>query len=125
MNETQSSLIITYYKWFGLCIIICLEFIILLMYGIFTSYNITNYTTILEYVLTNLLAVMGFGLLLVYFRFSVMQNFVVSIVVGFINVQLGPLMQQFWYDAFIKGFDKAGPPLDSFGYYKLIYDSGT
>jgi hypothetical protein len=77
------------------------------MYGIFTSYgSYTTKVTPLEYIFTNVLAILGFGLLLIYFRLGVMQTIVISIIVCVINAQLGPLFQQFWYDVFVKGFSK-------------------
>lgn len=63
------------------------------MYGFFGSYNSANqFTTPLEYILTNTLAVLGFGLLLVYFRFAIMQTLIIALLVVAVNVQLGPLM---------------------------------
>lgn len=74
------------------------------MYGFFTSYTTVAYTTRLEYILTNALAVLGFGLLLIYFRFAIKQTLIVALIVCAVNSQLGPLLQQFWYNVFVQGF---------------------
>jgi hypothetical protein len=56
------------------------------------------------------LAVLGFGLLLVYYRFSIKQNIITCIIVCAVNAQMGPLLQQFWYNVFISGFNKGYTP---------------
>lgn len=100
------------------------EIVILFMYGFYASYTTTSYTTRLEYILTNALAVLGFGLLLVYFKNSIKQTLVIALLVCAINAQLGPLLQQFWYDVFINGFKKTyGIPTNST--FKLIQDTAT
>ncbi len=94
------------------------------MYGFYASYNTIAYTTRLEYILTNALAVLGFGLLLVYFKHSIRQTLVIALLVCSINAQLGPLLQQFWYNVFINGFYSTyGIPTNTT--FKLISDTAT
>lgn len=94
------------------------------MYGFYGSYNSTAFTTRLEYILTNTLAVLGFGLLLVYFKHSVKQTLVIALLVCSVNAQLGPLLQQFWYNVFINGFNTTyGIPNNPT--FKLISDTAT
>lgn len=96
----------------------------LFMYGFYASYNSIAYTTRLEYILTNALAVLGFGLLLVYFKHSIRQTLVIALLVCSINAQLGPLLQQFWYNVFINGFYSTyGIPTNTT--FKLISDTAT
>lgn len=95
----------------------------LFMYGFFTSYIALPYITRLIYILTNALAVLGFGLLLVHWRFGIKQTLVIALIVCSVNAQLGPLMQQFWYNVFIKGFETA--TVDPTGQYKLINDTAS
>ena len=76
------------------------------MYGFFTSYTSSAPDiTRLEYILTNSLAVLGFGLLLVYFKYTIKQTLIIALIVCGVNVQMGPLMQQFWTNVFINNFD--------------------
>lgn len=96
----------THYVKTGIAIVLIFEIVVLFMYGFFTSYTVVNYTTKLEYILTNTLAVLGFGLLLVHYRFSIKQTIIIALVVCAVNVQMGPLVQQFWYNVFIAGFNK-------------------
>lgn len=99
-----------FYVKSGIIIFFIFEIVILFMYGFFTSYTTVIYVTPLMYILTNTLAVLGFGLLLVYWRFGVKQTLVIAIVVCSINAQLGPLMQQFWYNVFVQGFYASTAP---------------
>lgn len=100
------------------------EIVILFMYGFFTSYTTITYVTPLMYILTNALAVLGFGLLLVYWRFGVQQTLVIGIVVCSVNAQLGPLMQQFWYNVFVQGF-YAGQAVDTPITFYLMKDTAV
>lgn len=94
------------------------------MYGFYTSYNTIVLTTRLEYILTNTLAVLGFGLLLVYFRFGVKQVLIIALIVCSINAQLGPLIQQFWYNVFVNGF-YSNYGIDTANAFKLVGDTAT
>lgn len=96
----------------------------LFMYGFFTSYTTIVYTTRLEYILTNALAVLGFGLLLIYFRFAIKQTIIVALIVCAVNCQMGPLLQQFWYNVFVQGFYKSLSYTAATFPYKMIVDSG-
>ena len=87
-------------------LVILLEVAVGIFYG-FYAFNVTgenSLTNSLEFILTNALAVLGFGLLLVHQRHSVRQMLFSTIFVASINMQLGPLLQKFWYDVFIHGF---------------------
>lgn len=94
------------------------------MYGFYTSYNTIVLTTRLEYILTNTLAVLGFGLLLVYFRFGVKQVLIIALIVCSVNAQLGPLIQQFWYNVFVNGF-YSNYGIDTANAFKLVGDTAT
>ena len=61
-------------------------------------------TTPLEYIFTNVLAVLAFGLLLVHFKFGIQQTLMIAMLVCFVNVLMGPMLQQFWYNVFTRGF---------------------
>lgn len=106
----------------GIAFVLVFEIVILFMYGFFTSYTVVSYTTKLEYILTNTLAVLGFGLLLVHYRFSIKQTIIVALVVCAVNVQMGPLVQQFWYNVFIAGFNKGFTSTTAF---TLTLDTAT
>lgn len=108
----------------GIAIVFIFEIVNLFMYGFFTSYTVVSYTTKLEYILTNTLAVLGFGLLLIHYRFSIKQTIIVALVVCAVNVQIGPLMQQFWYNVFIAGFNKGFIPSSNTTFY-LTLDTAT
>lgn len=97
------------------------------MYGFFTSYSSAIVTVSrLQYILTNALAVLGFGLLLVYFKYTIKQTLIIALVVCSVNVQLGPLIQQFWYNVFINGFYASyGVPTASETPYLMIRDTPT
>jgi hypothetical protein len=92
MNNSQSETP-NKYRLPSLIIVCVFEIIILFMYGFFTSYGSRSpFVTSLQYIFTNVLAVLGFGLLLIYFRTGIMQIFVISIVICAISIQLGPLL---------------------------------
>jgi hypothetical protein len=76
------------------------------MYGFYTSYTSSAPDiTRLEFILTNSLAVLGFGLLLVYFKYTIKQTLIIALIICGVNVQMGPLMQQFWTNVFLSNFD--------------------
>lgn len=118
MHESNDK----FYVKSGIIIFFIFEIVILFMYGFFTSYTTVIYVTPLMYILTNTLAVLGFGLLLVYWRFGVKQTLVIAIVVCSINAQLGPLMQQFWYNVFVQGFYASTAP-ETNGTFYLVKDT--
>lgn len=95
----------------GLFFVIGFEVLVLLIYGFFTSFSLTVLPVLrLEYIFTNVLAVLGFGLLLVYYRLSVKQCLFIALVVSFVNIQMGPMLQQFWFNVFVKGFQTTTLP---------------
>lgn len=116
---------VTHYPKLGIVAVVIFELVILFMYGFFTSYSSTIVTVKkLEYILTNALAVLGFGLLLVYFKYTIKQTLIVALVVCSVNAQLGPLIQQFWYNVFINGFYAShGIPTAKDTPYALITDT--
>lgn len=74
--------------------------------------------------MTNALAVLGFGLLLVYFKYTIKQTLIIALLVCSVNAQLGPLIQQFWYNVFINGFYAShGIPTAADTSYLLIRDT--
>lgn len=124
LTEEQKEVPSNHYAKTGLLIVIIFEIVMLFMYGFYTSYTTIVFTTRLEYILTNALAVLGFGLLLVYFRFGIKQTLVIALIVCSINAQLGPLMQQFWYNVFVNGF-YSNYGIDSTNAFKLVRDTAT
>ncbi len=54
-----------------------------------------------------------------------MQTIIISLIVCSINAQLGPLMEQFWFNVFIKGFPQTTQILDATSSYKLMTDTAT
>lgn len=87
--------------------LLSIAFLILvgLIYGFFTSFRTTAAIPQLEYIFTHVLAILGFGLLLVYFKFAIQQTIVIGLLVCFVNLLMGPMLQQFWYNVFTFGFD--------------------
>jgi hypothetical protein len=51
-----------------------------------------------------MLAILGYGLLISYFKNGILTGMATTLLIVSINVQLGPLLHRFWYDVFISGF---------------------
>lgn len=85
-------------------LVIGLFILVSLIYGFFTSFNNTLFTNNLEYIFTHVLAVLGFGLLLVHFKLGIQQTLIIALLVCFVNLLMGPMVQQFWYNVFTRGF---------------------
>jgi len=95
-----------HYVKFGFTLVFGFFILVGLIYGFFTSFNSSSLTstTPLEYIFTNVLAVLAFGLLLVHFKFGIQQTLMIAMLVCFVNILMGPMLQQFWYNVFTRGF---------------------
>lgn len=77
------------------------------MYGFFSHFSHAT-LTYLPYIYTNLLAALGFGLLLCYFNIALKQALVITLFVISLNTQISPLLQKFWANVFIDNFKTDG-----------------
>ena len=56
------------------------------------------------YTMMALFALVGFGLLLSFLKYGTWSGMAIALMVIAINIQLGLMMQKFWYNVFINGF---------------------
>jgi hypothetical protein len=102
-----------------------LELGILFAYGFAGSFFNSNsleaadYQT-LSYIFLSMLAILGYGLIISYFKNGILTGMATTLLIVSINVQLGPLIHKFWYNVFMIGFQSKASNSSSIaglGYY--------
>lgn len=69
-----------------------------------------TYNQVFAIVIMALFVLVGFGLVLSYYRFGNWLGMATSILVVAVSVQLAPLIQKFWFSVFISGFGTINGP---------------
>lgn len=92
----------------------------MIAYGLAGSFFVESnaddatYNQVFGVVIMALFVLVGFGLVLSYYRFGNWLGMATAIVVVAVSVQLAPLLQKFWFSVFISGFGTVNSP-DSVG----------
>jgi ABC-type transport system involved in multi-copper enzyme maturation permease subunit len=88
----------------------------MIAYGLAGSYFVepnpddATYNQVFSVVLLGLFVLVGFGMVLSFYRFGSWLGMATAIIVVAVSVQLAPLIQKFWFSVFITSFGNMNDP---------------